>query len=91
MKKAFEEFLISEGYKKFTSSGKPSTVYDYVKRIDKVCEWENLNWQGLANNIKSVLPEYTENGTKAELGAKSHNAAKCALICFERFVKINKI
>ena len=45
MKEQFCQFLINKGYKVVTPSGNPSTVYDYLKRIDKVCEWELMdNW-----------------------------------------------
>ena len=86
MKKEFEQFLIGKGYKEYTPSGHPSTVYDYCKRIDTVCKWENTDWNGLAIKIVSILPEYEEEGLKAHLGAKSHNAVRCALRCFEEFV-----
>ena len=86
MRKEFEQFLICEGYKKYTPSGHPSTVYDYIKCIDAVCEWERTDWRGLAEVIALILPEYEEEGIKAHLGAKSHNAVRCALRCFKRFV-----
>lgn len=79
MRKEFESFLIESGYKKYTSSGKPSTVYDYIKRIDKVCEWEGLTWLDLANSIDTIINEYSVGGSKEQLGRKSHNAVICAL------------
>ena len=86
MRKAFEQFLIKEGYKEYTPSGHPSTVYDYIKRIDTICEWEHTDWSGLAEKVSILLPEYEEGGRKAHLGAKSHNAVRSALRCFKRFV-----
>ena len=88
MKKEFEQYLISKGYKEYTPSGLPSTVYDYSKRIDAVCEWENTDWYGLAAKISNLLPEYEEGGGKAHLGAKSHNSVRSALKCFERFLSV---
>lgn len=85
MKKDFEAFLIREGYKTHTPSGHPSTVYDYIKRIDMICEWEHTNWNGLAEKVDLILPIYEEDGNKAHLGRKSHNAVRCALRCFHRF------
>ena len=35
MKKAFEEYLIKNGYRQVTGSGNPSTVYDYCRRVDR--------------------------------------------------------
>ena len=87
MRKEFERFLINKGYKEYTPSGHPSTVYDYIKRIDSVCLWENTDWNGLANKIARILPKYEQGGAKAHLGAKSHNAVKSALRCFKQFVE----
>lgn len=86
MKKEFEQFLIHEGYKEYTPSGHPSTVYDYIKRIDAVCQWEHTDWYDLSKKIATLLPEYEETGAKANLGSKSHNAVRSALRCFERFI-----
>jgi len=87
MKKEFEQFLISKGYKEYTPSNHPSTVYDYSKRVEQICDMENTDWHGLAAKITSILPEYEEGGSKAHLGAKSHNAVRSALRCFKQFVE----
>ncbi|MBR5513870.1 MAG: hypothetical protein IKV85_07805 [Ruminococcus sp.] len=87
MKNSFEDFLIKKGYSLRTPSGNPSTVYDYLKRIDFVCKVEKTDWNGLANNIQNILTEYEEGGTKEQLGAKSHNAVRCALRCFKEFIE----
>ncbi|NLA43794.1 RpiB/LacA/LacB family sugar-phosphate isomerase [Candidatus Saccharibacteria bacterium] len=39
MKEQFKAYLTEKGYSVTTTAGNPSTVYDYVKRVDKVCEW----------------------------------------------------
>ena len=86
MRDTFKQFLINEGYKEYTPSGNLSTVYDYIKRIDNVCKWEGTDWNSLAKRINNLLPEYEEGGRKSDLGAKSHNAVRCALRCFKRFI-----
>lgn len=86
MKNRFKEYLICNGYKETTPSGNPSTVYDYIKRIDKICEWENLSWEKLAANIEILLPSYDVGGEKEEYGYKSHNAVINALRRFSEFV-----
>ena len=58
MKKEFQDYLINQGYSIKTPSGNPSTVYDYQKRIDKVCEWEGYTWETLANNIGRIVVMY---------------------------------
>ena len=85
MKQQFEQFLINEGYKQTTPSGHKSTVYDYLRRIDSVCQLENTDWNGLALNISHILPKYDVGGSMAEYGAKSHNSVRIALKCFQKF------
>ncbi len=89
LKKKFHNFLITQGYKALTSSGKKSTVYDYQKRIDFVCEIEKCNWVQLSENIKNIIQEYGPNGFKSEFGAKSHNAVICALKQYQKFINQN--
>ena len=86
IKSSFQEFLIKQGYKITTTSGNPSTVYDYKKRIDFVCEIENITWEQLAENIDSIINLYEPSGAKSMLGAKSHNAVISALKQFKIFV-----
>lgn len=89
IKEKFEKYLIDEGYKQITPSGNPSTVYDYVKRINKICEWENITWQELVDNIQIILPKYDTGGEKEDLGKRSHSAVINALKRFSEFVSDN--
>ncbi len=82
----FMTFLIEEGYSEFTPSGKPSTVYDYVKRVEKICNRENINIKDLYKNIGFYVDRYGPLGNEAEFGMKSHNAFICALRKFEEYV-----
>ena len=86
MKKQFELYLISKGYKQFTPSGHPSTVYDYCKRIDFIANEEGLNWTDLAKQIEKILPLYDDCGPKQDLGRKSHHAVINALRRFSEFL-----
>lgn len=86
MRSKFKDFLIDKGYKEITPSGHPSTVYDYIKRIDKICEWENISWEQLAANIVTILPSYDIGGEKEKNGYISHNAVISALRRFSEFV-----
>lgn len=86
IKNAYKQFLINQGYSLKTPSGHNSTVYDYQKRIDYVCEIENFDWEKLAENIDSILLEYSPDGIKAELGAKSHGAVISALKQYKIFL-----
>ena len=86
MKQEFRNFLVKQGYKLTTPSGNPSTVYDYLKRIDKVCEWENTSWEGLAKNIEIIVQLYDVGGKKETLGNKSHRAVINALKRYQEYI-----
>ncbi len=47
----FKIYLIKQGYSEITPSGNPSTVYDYTKRVDKICKRERITIKQLAENI----------------------------------------
>ncbi len=86
MKEPFKQYLIKQGYSQWTPNGNPSTVYDYLKRIERVCEWEGLTWSSISNHISRLVQEYGATGTKAKKGAISHNAVLSALCRFKEFV-----
>lgn len=87
MKQEFEKYLIEKGYKTTTPSGHPSTVYDYIKRIDYVCDTEGYSsWEELADVIPYKVQEYDTGGAKEHLGAKSHRSVISALVQFKNFI-----
>ena len=83
----FKNFLIEQGYSEFTPSGKPSTIYDYLKRVEKICNRESITVIALSENISFYIDKYGPSGNEAEFGMRSHNAFICALRKFEEFVK----
>ena len=87
MRKEYHDYLIAQGYKLTTPSGNPSTVYDYQKRIDKVCEWEKCSWETLAKNIDNIVVIYDIGGDKENFGNLSHRAVINALKQFKKFVQ----
>lgn len=86
MKEKFMDYLNKQGYSLTTPAGNPSTVYDYAKRVDKVCEWENTTWTGLADNINNIVSLYDIGGAKEEYGLKSNRAVINALKRFQEFL-----
>ncbi len=86
MKEKFMDYLTKQGYSVTTPAGNPSTVYDYAKRIDKVCEWENMTWTGLAENIGAIVAQYDVGGSKEDFGLKSKSAVINALKRFQEFL-----
>ncbi len=87
MKEEFRQYLIRRGYSQWTPTGNPSTVYDYLKRIEKVCEWEGLTWSSISSHINKLVVEYSATGIKANKGAISHNAVISALCRFKEFTE----
>ncbi|MGI6677871.1 MAG: hypothetical protein ACOX2Q_01990 [Dehalobacterium sp.] len=83
----FKNYLIDQGYSEYTPSGNPSTVYDYMKRVEKICDRENITVRSLAKNISFYVDKYGPTGNEAEFGKRSHNAFISALKKFEDFVK----
>ncbi len=86
MKNKFELYLINQGYKQTTPSGRPSTVYDYIKRIDSVCIQENESWASLAQKIDFIVQAYDKGGCKEDLGQKSHRAVINSLKRYAEFI-----
>ncbi|MGN0997623.1 MAG: hypothetical protein ACI4PG_12005, partial [Candidatus Ventricola sp.] len=73
------------GYSEYTPSGNPSTVYDYILRVDHILRWEGLTWDSLPQRIRDVVRLYEPGGPKEAAGRKSHSAYINALRAFERF------
>ena len=83
----FKNYLIARGYKEFTKSGTPSTVYDYCNRLKFIQEMEGYSSiTCIVNNIDKLLIDYGPYGCKSKLGAKSHNAVISALRRFQEFI-----
>lgn len=87
MRERFRKYLIDAGYKETTPSGRQSTVYDYLKRIDRVCKCENTTWEALADSIGQIVTMYDVGGPKEELGKASHSAVINALRRYQEFVR----
>ncbi|RAR75765.1 hypothetical protein [Flavobacterium aciduliphilum] len=87
LKDNFEEYLIDNGYSQYTPSGKPSTVYDYIKRVEKICDREGISIEDLSVNINFYVKKYDTDGVEAEFGRKSNNAFISSLKRFKEFCK----
>ena len=80
------ESWLKENYKEKTDSGRKSSAYSYMNRIEKVCENEKYTLIELAENIDSVLTEYGKGGIKESLGNQSNDTVINALKAFKRFI-----
>lgn len=86
LRKSFEEFLVKKDILNI-QLGLPSTVYDYIKRIDFVCEEECLlSWSQLASNIGKFVCMYDIGGRKEALGEKGHKTIINSLKRFREFL-----
>ncbi|MBZ9730544.1 hypothetical protein LB467_12690 [Salegentibacter sp. JZCK2] len=85
----FKKYLIQKGYSEYTPSGNPSTVYDYIKRVNKICERENISIKQLSEQIDDYVIKYDTSGSEEKFGKKSHSAFINALRRFKEFRKIN--
>lgn len=84
--KDFEEYLRKKGYSECTKSGKPSTVYDYPKRIKKICERKDLqSLNELAEKIHIIVQKYDKDGEESDYGAQSNKAYINVLKRFQEF------
>lgn len=83
----FKKYLIQQGYSEYTPSGNPSTVYDYVKRVQRICERENISLSKLTDNISFYVSKYDSFGDEADFGKKSHSAYINALKRYEEYIK----
>ena len=86
MKKQYKNWLIANGYKMFTPAPNyfPSTAYDYLRGVNRVCEYENLSIEGVAKKIDVLLPKYEPSGEMSR-------SVRCGLRNFARFIKEQKV
>lgn len=90
MKEQFKRWLIQNGYKEYTGSGNRSTVYDYIKRIDFVCDNERIDWMELGEKIDFITAMYDIGGVKSYLGEISHRAVINALKRYGEFIEYRR-
>ena len=87
IKEKFTQYLKDMGYSEFTPKGTPSTVYDYLGRIDYVIYYEQfMDWFDVIENIEQLLQDYSRHGIKEDIGSKSNNAVISALRRFNEFL-----
>ena len=79
MLNAFRIWLLEKNYSVLTSE-------DYRGRIERLCKKEQFTLEHLAKNIKSILPLYEQNGSKACYGRRSHGSVRASLHHFSAFL-----
>ena len=59
LKEDFINWLIKQGLSEKTETGKPSTIYDCLTTINRVCKKEGyITWEKLAVNLFSIVSNY---------------------------------
>lgn len=64
MLKNFENWLLEQNYK-------PSTAFDYMRRIEKLCRNEQFTLSHLVENLSSILPQYETTGENPVMERKA--------------------
>ena len=86
MKKTYEMWLEQKGYSYFTPEGRPSTIYDYLRGLKKVCREEKLSIEGVARRIDSLVVVYQQGGKKSSIGRTISRSVRSSLKQFANFV-----
>lgn len=85
----YKQWLKKLGYKEFTPSGLPSTIYSYVCAIKKVMKREGIqNWSQLADQIGRLVFDYGEFGKHSEYGKQSNSTVINALERFKDYLRM---
>ncbi len=59
LEERFKNWLLQQGLSEKTPKGNPSTIYDYVRTINRVRKKEgHLSWDELAVNVMAIIPNY---------------------------------
>lgn len=79
LRETFKNWLIKLGLSEKTQDGRKSTIYDYLKTIDRICKKEGcITWEDLASDIFHIIDNY-------------HGKSKTALNKYSEFLYIADI
>ena len=82
----FQNYLVKRGYKLYTPSHLPSTVFEYRNAVSEIKEIEGFSLEDFCLNIDSIISDYDVGGIKEELGRKKHNTWINALRRFREYL-----
>ena len=91
MKKDFKNYLINAGFSLYTPSYQPSTIYDYLRGLKRVCIEEKMTIDAVAANIDTLVMKYQPAGASANVGRSIHRSCRCGLVAFAKFVKSQEV
>lgn len=59
LRENFRNWLTKQGLSEKTETGRPSTIYDYLTTIKRICKKEGyITWEELAINLFSISSNY---------------------------------
>ena len=85
-KKEEEKYIAFKTYLLTEAKLSELTANDYVRRLITICKENNIDYSHLEENIDTITYDYTK-GSKIDLGKRSHNSYRSALLQFQKFVK----
>ncbi len=91
MRKEYKNWLIANGFSLYTPTYKPSTVYDYLRGLKRVCVEEKLTVEGVAANISTLVMKYQPGGEQSNTGRSIRRSCRCGLVQFAKFVQSQEV
>ncbi|MCL1892432.1 MAG: hypothetical protein FWF97_04070 [Alphaproteobacteria bacterium] len=91
MKNEYKLWLEKHGYAYFTANARPSTIYDYMRGLKRVCREEKLSVEGVAKRIDSLVSTYQRYGKKSNIGRTISRSVRSSLVQFGKFVKEREV
>ena len=82
LKEDFKSYLAESGYE-------PTVVYAYPRGIGIVCAEEHISWKTLLQNINKIIPLYSKDGVKEDIGNYQNKTVINALKRYRDFVLKN--
>ena len=84
---AFEYFLLKKEYSELSEKGNESTVYDYSKRVMRICKQEGFaSLDEFLPNLRELMNEIDKGIDKTEKGTLLDKNDKSALKKFYEFI-----
>ena len=82
LKEDFKTYLKESGYE-------PSVVYAYPRAIGIVCAEEHIGWKTLLQNVNKIIPLYSQDGVKEDIGNYQNKTVINALKRYRDFALKN--
>ena len=78
MLKDYKNWLIGKGYAVMVNN-RPSTVYDYLRGLKRILNFEQITIEKLAENIADICPLYQKGNIHEVRGREISRSCRCSL------------